>query len=42
MSSEPTFEEGMDALLGAPADQAYAELVDHDGARGRRGPPTAR
>ncbi|GGK56934.1 transcriptional regulator [Planomonospora parontospora subsp. parontospora] len=33
MSSEPTFEEGMDALLAAPADQTYAELVD--AARGR-------
>ncbi len=33
MSSEPTFEEGMDALLAAPADQTYAELLD--AARGR-------
>ncbi|MER5948189.1 hypothetical protein ABT127_19250 [Streptomyces sp. NPDC001904] len=32
-SSEPTFEEGLDALLAAPSDQSYAELVD--AARGR-------
>ncbi|WP_318213268.1 DUF5937 family protein [Streptomyces sp. SCL15-6] len=34
MSSEPTFEEGMDALLAAPADQTYAELVDATRGRG--------
>ncbi|MER6853805.1 DUF5937 family protein [Streptomyces flaveolus] len=28
MSSEPTFEEGLTALLAAPTDQTYAELVD--------------
>ncbi|MFI9574099.1 DUF5937 family protein [Microbispora rosea] len=28
MSSEPTFDEGMDALLSTPADQVYAELAD--------------
>ncbi|WP_338704014.1 DUF5937 family protein (plasmid) [Streptomyces sp. Q6] len=28
MSSEPTFEEGMAALLAAPTDQTYAELAD--------------
>jgi DNA-binding transcriptional ArsR family regulator len=27
-SSEPTFEEGLAALLGAPTDEVYAELVD--------------
>ncbi|MEU1371749.1 DUF5937 family protein [Streptomyces sp. NPDC005803] len=34
MSSEPTFEEGMDALRAAPADQTYAELVDATTGRG--------
>ncbi|MFF7341761.1 DUF5937 family protein [Streptomyces sp. NPDC008163] len=34
MTSEPTFEEGMDALLSAPADQTYAELVDAVRGRG--------
>lgn len=34
MSSEPTFEEGMDALLAAPADQTYAELADATVGRG--------
>ncbi|GAT65348.1 arsR family transcriptional regulator [Planomonospora sphaerica] len=34
MSGEPTFEEGMDALLAAPADQTYAELVDATRGRG--------
>ncbi|MYS34295.1 MULTISPECIES: DUF5937 family protein [unclassified Streptomyces] len=34
MTSEPTFEEGMDALLAAPADQTYAELVDATRGRG--------
>ncbi len=34
MSGEPTFEEGMDALLAAPADQTYAELVDAAMGRG--------
>lgn len=34
MSSEPTFAEGMDALLAAPADQTYAELVDATTGRG--------
>ncbi|HEX5534831.1 MAG TPA: DUF5937 family protein [Actinomycetales bacterium] len=28
LSSEPTFEEGLTALLGAPTDEVYAELVD--------------
>ncbi|MEU6847862.1 DUF5937 family protein [Streptomyces sp. NPDC046716] len=32
-SSEPTFEEGLAALLSAPSDRTYAELVD--AARGR-------
>ncbi|WP_217709072.1 ArsR/SmtB family transcription factor [Nonomuraea rhodomycinica] len=40
MSSEPTFEEGMDALLSTPADQVHAELVDatigHGAEAGRR------
>ena len=34
MSSEPTFEEGMAALLAAPAAQTYAELVDATTGRG--------
>ncbi|MFC4011701.1 DUF5937 family protein [Nonomuraea purpurea] len=34
MSSEPTFEEGMDALLSTPTDQVYAELVDASIGRG--------
>jgi DNA-binding transcriptional ArsR family regulator len=34
MSSEPTFEEGVEALLAAPVDQAHAELVDATRGRG--------
>lgn len=34
MSSEPTFDEGMDALLSTPADQVYAELADAAAGRG--------
>ena len=34
MSSEPTLEEGIEALLAAPAEQAYAELVDATTGRG--------
>ncbi|MFI7626032.1 ArsR/SmtB family transcription factor [Microbispora rosea] len=34
MSSEPTFDEGMDALLSTPADQVYAELADAAVGRG--------
>ncbi|GLW75081.1 transcriptional regulator [Kitasatospora phosalacinea] len=33
-SSEPTFEEGVEALLAAPADRAHAELVDAAAGRG--------
>lgn len=33
-TSEPTFADGMDALLAAPADQTYAELVDATTGRG--------
>jgi len=36
MSSEPTFAEGMDALLAAPADQTYAELIDATTGRGTK------